>query len=154
MIFGERETFDGLIAYTLDMENTVDIPRATSNSEMLAVAEDILCHAGEDGPVEPQKWLTYVTMKEFEKSGALSSGDFDTKILSSDNQQYIDSLLELIEIQQNRGNTENVDHLNGVLLDVISRSCSQRMTLKPTSKFIRRMLDSLDTRPWWAVRLY
>ena len=30
VIFGERETFDGLIAYTLDMENTFDIPRATT----------------------------------------------------------------------------------------------------------------------------
>lgn len=136
------------------MENNLDIPRATLNSEMLAVAEDILNHAGEDGLVEPQKWLTYVTMKEFEKSGALGSGDFDTRIIPSDNQQYIDQLLNLIEIHQSRGNTENVDHLNAILLDVIFRDCSQRMTLKPTSKFIRRMLDTLDTRPWWAVRLY
>ena len=30
MIFGERETFDGLIAYTLDMENSFDIPHATT----------------------------------------------------------------------------------------------------------------------------
>ena len=30
VIFGERETFDGLIAYTLDMENSFDIPRATT----------------------------------------------------------------------------------------------------------------------------
>ena len=36
VIFGERETFDGVIAYTLDMEktfdmeNTFDIPRATT----------------------------------------------------------------------------------------------------------------------------
>ena len=34
VIFGERETFDGLIAYTLDMENTFDIPRATTKVTM------------------------------------------------------------------------------------------------------------------------
>ena len=78
VIFGERETFDGLIAYTLDMENTFDIPRAT----------------------------TILTLTPGECVMAVSAK----------NPKVVDPL--------------------------------------PMRRAIYALLTSLDTRPWWAVRLY
>ena len=90
VIFGERETFDGLIAYTLDMENSFDIPRDPDKNE----------------------WKTASEIME----------DYDIDML---NHSFV------------FGN----------------RATATQMFPMP-AWLVAAILDTLDTRPWWAVRLY
>ena len=119
MIFGERETFDGLIAYTLDMENTFDIPWAAKLPFPSLVKE----------------WVEYSKNPNYEHPDPMvrASRASDT------------SLMDFMEKDMQAKVGGNIDSAFALL-------CGSAIWRRP--EIVRSYLDTLDTRPWWAVRLY
>lgn len=110
-------TFDGLIAYTLDMENSFDIPRATTIfSTEPREAEDPLC--------SEIVWRYRELLKRL----------------------YMNDPLVI----------ENYTLEPGGCILVCSSPSTVTINRNPidTSWFPADWLDTLDTRHWWAVRLY
>ncbi len=126
VIFGERETFDGLIAYTLDMENSFDIPHATTQFGTEPREAD--------NSVEEMLWRhrELLAFLESQKMGSL--GNPDPIVLDG---------------------TFTIEPGESIM--VTSNPCPE-LIYKPhtweNGVGTQLWLDTLDTRPWWAVRLY
>ena len=124
VIFWERETFDGLIAYTLDMENTFDIPHATTQFGTEPREAD--------NSVEEMLWRyrELLAILESQKMGSL--GNPDPIVLA----------------------TFTIEPGECILVCSSPSTITLNRNLIDPSWIPADWLGTLDTRPWWAVRLY
>ena len=135
MIFGERETFDGLIAYTLDMENSFDIPRATTRTWGAAEMAYDFSIKRLPFPDLIAEWVEYCKNTDW-----VSPDPMVRASRASDK-----SLMDFMEKDMQAKVGGNIDAAFALL-------CGSAIWRRP--EIVRSYLDTLDTRPWWAVRLY